>query len=30
MTTLLSTITMIAFFTKITYIYMDPMVTLVP
>jgi len=29
-TTLLSTITMIAFVTKITNIYMDPMVTLVP
>jgi len=30
MTTLLSAITMIAFVTKITDIYMDPMVTLVP
>jgi hypothetical protein len=30
MTTLLSTITMIAFVTKITNIYMDPTVTLVP
>jgi hypothetical protein len=30
MTTLLSTITMVAFITKVTDIYMDPMATLVP